>query len=273
MRRAFRVAMLRVFIAGVAALCTIPPAQAQPAATEERLYAIRARGELRVCTWPGYHGLSWRNPRTGEMEGLDVEMARLLANRLRVRLAFIEVLSTAIPAALEAGRCDVAMSGVTVSEERATRIAFSKPYLSTPLVGIASRASTRVRAWAEIDRPGVVVMVAEGAPAQDIMRETLRRAELAVLPPQRRRDAEVQAGRADVFITDMPFGTGLAMEQGWVRLVPAPPRFGETLSAYAVPRGDHAWLAEVNSFLAAVKSEGLLARAAERFGLAGLLVY
>ncbi len=265
--------MPAMIIAGLAAFCTGGLAQAQAQPAEDRLTAIRARAELRVCIWPGYHGLSWRNPRTGELEGLDVEMARLLAARLRVRPAFMEVLTPAIPAAVEAGRCDIAMSGVTVTEERATRIAFSKPYLATPLVGIANRASTRVREWDDIDRPGVVVMVAEGAPAMAIMRESLRRAELSVLPPHRRREAEVQAGRADVSITDVPFGTGLAMQQDWVRLVPAPPRFGETLTAYAVPRGDAAWLAEVNNFLAAVKSDGALARAADRFGLVGLLVY
>lgn len=234
---------------------------------------IRARAELRICVWPGYHGLSWRNPRTGELEGMDVEMARLLAARLRVAAAFVEVLGPAIPAAVEAGRCDIGMSGVTVTEERASRIAFSKPYLASPLLGIASRASTRVRAWDEIDRPGVVAMVAEDAPAQAVMRAALRRAELSALPPQRRPEAEVQAGRADVFITDVPYGTGLAMQQNWVRLVPAPPRFGETLTAYALPRGDTAWLAEVNAFLAAVKADGSLARAAERSGLLPLLVF
>ena len=262
-----------MIIAGLAAFCTGGAAHAQTALPEDRATAIRARGELRICIWPGYHGLSWRNPRSGELEGLDIEMARMLAARLRVRPAFVEVLAPTIPAAVEAGRCDIGMSGVTVTEDRATRIAFSKPYMATPLLGIASRNSNRVREWADIDRPGVVVMVAEGAPAQSVMRAALRRAELTVLPPDRRREAEVRAGRADVFITDMPYGTGLAMQQDWVRLVAAPARFGETLTAYALPRADGAWLAEVNSFLAAVKSDGSLARAAERFGLLGLVVY
>lgn len=240
---------------------------------EDRLAAIRARGELRVCAWPDYFGLSWRNPRGGELEGLDIDMARALAARLRVRLAVVETDILAITSAVEAGHCDIGMGGVTVTEERAARIAFTKPYLSTPLVGIANRASARVRDWAAIDRPGVVVAVSGGAPAEAIMRATLARAELSVLRPPRLREAEVQSGRADVFITDVPYGRGLAQQQEWVRLIEAPARFGETLMAYAVARGDAAWLAEANNFLNAVKSDGSLARSAERFGVGGLVVY
>lgn len=267
--------MLAGIIAGLPAICT-GPASAQPArgADPDRLGAIRARGELRVCVWPDYFGLSWRNPRSGELEGLDADMARLFAARLRVRLAFVEVLfGIGIVTAVEAGQCDIGMSGVTVTEDRAERVAFTKPYLSTPLLGIANRASTRVREWGDIDRPGVVVAVTEGGPAEAVMRGALQRAELSVMRSPRRREAEVQAGRADVFVTDVPYGRGLAAQQDWMRLVEAPPRFGETLTAYAVQRGDSAWLAEANAFLAAVKADGAMARVAERYGILGLIAY
>ncbi len=259
-------------MAGLGAVCTA--GLAQPAApVEDRLAAIRARGELRVCVWPAYFGITWRNPRGGELEGLDIDMARAFAARLRVRLALVESDNSGITEAVEAGTCDIGMSGVTVTEERAARVAFTKPYLSTPLVGIANRASARVRDWAAIDRPGVVVAVSGGAPAEAIMRASLRRAELNVLRLPRLRETEVQSGRADVFITDVPYGRGLAQQQDWVRLIESPGRFGETLMAYAVARGDAGWLAEANNFLNAVKSDGSLARSAERFGVGSLVVY
>ncbi len=267
--------MLAGIIAGLAALCTGAPRAQLPAppAAEDRLAAIRARGELQVCIWPEYHAVTWRNPRTGEVQGLDADMARLFAARLRVRLAFVEFSGQAMATPVEAGQCDIAMSGVTVTEARAARVAFTKPYLSSPLVGVTNRASARVRDWSEIDRAGVVVAVVEAAPAEALMRAALRRAEISTLRPPRRREAEVQSGRADVFITDVPYARGLAQQQDWVRLVEPPGRFGETLMAYAVARGDPAWLAEANNFLAAVKADGALARSAERFGLQSLLVY
>ncbi len=267
--------MLGGIIAGLTLFCTGETrAQTARPAEGDRLGVIRARGDLRVCVWPEYHGLSWRNPRNGELEGLDADMARLLASRLRLRLTIVEVMfGQGIVAAVEAGQCDIGMSGVTVTEDRAERVAFTKPYLATPLVAVVSRASTRVRQWAEIDRAGVVVAVTEGTPAEGLMRGALQRAELSLLRAPRRREAEVRSGRADVFITDAPYGRGLAAQQDWMRLVEAPPRFGETLTAYALPRGDAAWLAEANGFLAAVKADGSLARAAERYGILDLIAY
>lgn len=220
--------------------------------------AIRARGELRVCVWPGFFGMSWRNPRSAELEGVDIDMARALGERLGLRVAFVVVGMGEVISQLESNGCDIAMSGVTVTTERSQRVAFSKPYFSTALVGIANRASARVLSWQEIDRPGVLVAVAPGSQAEEVMRQS---------------EAEVFSGRADVFIASVPYGRGLAEQRGWVRLLEAPPRFGNTLMAYAVARGDAAWLAEVNNFLAAVKADGSLARAAERQGLQGLVVY
>lgn len=31
----------------------------------DRLHDIKARGELRVCIWPEYYGISYRNPKSG----------------------------------------------------------------------------------------------------------------------------------------------------------------------------------------------------------------
>ncbi len=234
---------------------------------------MRARGELRVCAWPGFHGMSWRNPRSGEMEGLDAEMARALAQRLGLRLVVVPVPQAGLVGQVEAGACDIAMSGAVITPERAQRVAFTKPYFSSPLLGIANRASARVREWAEVDRPGVLVAVSEGSHAEAAMRASLRRAEMTVLRSSRQREVEVLSGRVDVLVTSLPYARGLAEQENWVRLLEPPPRFGEALMAYAVPRGDSAWLAEVNNFLAAAKSDGSLARAAERQGLQGLVVY
>jgi ABC-type amino acid transport substrate-binding protein len=104
------------------------------------------------------------------------------------------------------------------------------------------------------------------------MRETLRNAELMVVRAPRTREAEVQAGRADAFIADRPYAQRMLLVHDWARVVEAPPRFGETLYAYAVARGDPAWLTEVNAFLERAQLDGTLARAAQRHGLAGHLL-
>ncbi len=271
--------MVGLIIAGLALIFEGFPqsavAQAQnptPAAPREALPAIRARQELAVCMWPDYFAISYRNPRNSELEGIDIDMARSLAARLGVGLRFVETNFAEFLNRVEAGDCDIAMMAVGVLPARAERVAFSKPYMASPVYGVTMRDSTRVQRFTDIDQPGVTVAVAAGTLMEPLMRTTLRQAELLVVRPPRTREAEVQAGRADVFMSDFPYTRRMLLMHDWARIIEPPAGFGETLYAYAVAKGDPAWLAEVNNFLTAAKADGTLARAAGRHGLSPIIL-
>lgn len=246
-----------------------------PAAPDrlERAAAIRSRGELAVCIWPEYYSISYRNPRNSELEGIDIDMARALATRLGVALRFVDTNFAEFMDRIEAGACDIAMMGVGILPARQQRLAFSKPYLASSVHAVTTRDSTRITGWQDIDSEGTVVAVAAGTLMEPLMRETLRKAELLVVRPPRTREAEVLAGRADVFMSDFPYTLKVTLLHERARVIDPPDRFGETLYAYAVARGDTAWLTEVNAFLTASKADGTLARAAARHGLTRILIY
>jgi ABC-type amino acid transport substrate-binding protein len=248
-----------------------PPAVAQPA-PRDALAGIRARRDVAVCMWPQYFAISYRNPRNSELEGIDIDMARALAARLGVTLRFVETNFASFMDRIEAGDCDIAMMAVGVLPARAERVAFSKPYMASPVYGVTTRESSRVNRFTDIDQPGVTVAVAAGTLMEPLMRSTLRQAELLVVRPPATREAEVQAGRADVFMSDFPYTRRMLLMHDWARIIEPPAGFGETLYAYAVARGDAAWLAEVNAFLEAAKSDGTLARAAARHGLTPIIL-
>ncbi len=187
-------------VALLAALLAAPGARA----AEPRLAAIQARGELLVCIWPEYVAISFRNPRSGELEGIDIDMARALAARLSVRLGFVETSFAQFMDRIEQGACDIAMMAVGITPARARRVAFSRPYLASSVHAVTTRTNARIQGWQEIDTPGTVVAVAAGTIMEPLMAETLRQAELLVVRPPRTREAEILAGRADVFMSDSP---------------------------------------------------------------------
>lgn len=275
-----RSALMRMALAIIAGIFPYCEAGAQsggtagaaPAPQRPRLEAIRARGELRVCIWPDYFAISFRNPRNSELEGLDIDLARALAARLSVRVAFVETNFTAFMDRIEAGDCDIAMMGVGITPARAQRMAFSRPYLASPVYAVAMRNSARIRNWADIDTPGTVVAVGAGTIMEPLMSRTLRHAELMVVAPPRSREAEIQAGRADVFMSDFPYTRRMLQMHDWAQVIDPPDRFGETLYAWALPLNDPAWLGEVNSFVGAMRADGTLARAAARHGLTPILI-
>ena len=98
-------------------------------ATRSQLAQIRERGVLRV----GYFAIdslpyAYFND-AGELVGLDVEMAHILAEELSVRLELVPVHHDQFEAQLQSGYCDVIMSGFVVTTQRAATMSFSAPYL------------------------------------------------------------------------------------------------------------------------------------------------
>jgi len=96
------------------------------------LKKIRARGVLRV----GYIGE--RRPFTffngqGDLVGLDVEMAHILARSLSVNLEFVPVDRATMFERLNQGYCDILMSGIAMTPERSESVRFSPPYLDINL--------------------------------------------------------------------------------------------------------------------------------------------
>jgi ABC-type amino acid transport substrate-binding protein len=236
-----------------------------------RLETIQARGALRVCIWPNYYSISFRNPRTGLLEGVDIDMARAFANDLGVAVHFVDSSFAELIAAMTEDRCDIAMHGVGVRADRADHMAFSDPHLISGIYAVTPLEHPSIKTWADIDQPGHIVVVQKGTYMEPEMRRYLKAADLAVVDAFLAREQEVQSGRADVFMTDFPYGKRMADLTDWARLLAPPEPLAPTPYAFAVPKGEPAWLARVNAFVAAVKADGRLRAAAERHGLLPIL--
>lgn len=251
---------------------TVPsrPAAAQPA--EPRLESVRRAGELRVCAWPAYFAVSYLNPRTNRLEGIDIDLAGQFADDLGVRVTFVETSFVGFMDELENDRCDVAMFSVGVTEERSRRVAFSAPYLRSDVYAVTTKSQQRIRAWADIDQPGVVVAVQRGTYMEPLMGRLLKRAQVLSVAPPQTREAEIQSGRADVFISDYPYTRRMLLFYDWTLVIEAPAPVAPTDYAYAVKKGDPGWLARVDAFVAAIKKDGRLAAAAARHGLSAIVV-
>jgi ABC-type amino acid transport substrate-binding protein len=228
---------------------------------------VLAAGELRVCVWPGYYGISHRNPNTQQLGGLDIDMARALASDLGVKLRFVDSSFSTLIDDVTRDRCDIAMFGIGITPARAERLAFSRPYLVSDVFAITTRSNRRVREWSDIDKPGVVVAVLKGTLHEQVMKERLKAATLLVVDSPRARELEVESGRADVFMTDYPYSRRMLDNVEWARLVSPPAPYHLTRYAYAVGPGQARWQARVDHFVAAIQVDGRLLESARRHKL------
>ena len=247
-------------------LALSPAASAGPV-----LDRIQARGAVKVCIWPDYYGITWRNPRTLQLTGIDIELSAELARDLKVKLEYVESSFPQLIEDLTGDRCDIAMHAVAVLPARAEKLKFSQAYLQSDIYGVTTR-SHRIKTWDDIDQPGMQVAVQAGTFMEPVMAAALKQAKLVVVKPPLTREQELEAGRVDVFMTDYPYSRRLLDNADWARLVSPTKAFHQLPYAYAMKPGDDAWLQRVDEFVAAIKRDGRLEAAAKRHGLAEILV-
>lgn len=232
-----------------------------------RLEKIKQNDEIKVCIWPGYFAISYRNPRTGELEGIDIDMAKEFADYLDVRLTFVDSSFGKIKENMTNGACDISMHGVGVRDDRKAFMDFSEPHLISGIYAVSMKTNDLIKTWDDIDQDGNVVVVQKGTYMEPVMRNYLKKAELSVVDNFKAREQEVEAGRADVFMTDYPYGKRMAALTTWAHLMEPKEVLAPTPYAYAVPKGEPDWLKVVNDFLKTVKADGRLKASAETHGL------
>jgi len=257
----------RVVCAGFLATAASGAALAGPV-----LDRVKAASTLRVCIWPDYYGITYRNPRTGQLSGVDIEMATEFARSLGARLQFVDSSFTRLAADVTQDQCDVAMFAVGITPQRQQVLRFSQPYLRSDIYGITTRGHRDVRQWADIDQAGIRVGVQAGTFMEPVMAQSLQHAQLVVVQAPATRERELESGRIDVFMTDFPYSRRLLDNADWARLISPPQPFHPVRYGYAVKPGDAEWLRAVDDFVAQVRRDGRLEAAAQRHGLSEIVV-
>lgn len=112
-----------------------PAAQQCPVSVQ----SIKEKGRLVMATsadWPPYEYVEG-----GQVVGIDVEIARAIAERLGVRLEVRDMKFAGLIEAVRRGEVDVVLADMAITPERERVVLFSIPYQVDPSTVIASAAS------------------------------------------------------------------------------------------------------------------------------------
>jgi cyclohexadienyl dehydratase len=244
------------------------PSNAEPT----RLERIINNKELRVCIWPDYYSITYRNPKTRHLSGIDIDISKDLAREMGVTIRYIDSNFAQLIDVLQQDRCDIAMHAIGITVARQEKMQFTQPYLRSDIYAVALRSNKTLNKWEELDQPNRVLAVAAGTVMEPIMRQQLKKAKLLLVKPPMTREQEVESGRADAFMTDYPYSLRMTDLTDWAKVIAPTTTFFETNYAYAVPLGDQALLHTVNAYLSSIKKDGRLLRFAKQNKLEKLIV-
>ena len=228
--------------------------------------AVRERGVLRVGTAGDYKPMSFLDPETGTYWGFDTELAEDLAASLGVE---IEYIPTSWPTLMEdtlAGKFDLAICGITITDARKEQALMSKGYLENgKTVLCRAEDAEKYTSLEAINRPEVRVMENPGGLNEKFARENLPDATLIIHEVNQEIPGLVASGEADVMITEV-------MEAGYYigqdsRL--AAPLIFEPFTngqlGVLLPKGSEDLLEYVNGFLDEEKDNGRLDELAGKY--------
>src|SRR5512139_2771535 len=91
---------------------------------------IVKKGELVIGTSGTQPPMTATNKK-GELIGMDVDISRAMTDAMGVKLKFVPIPFAELLAALEAGKVDMVLSGMTITAERNKKAAFVGPYIVT----------------------------------------------------------------------------------------------------------------------------------------------
>jgi ABC-type amino acid transport substrate-binding protein len=233
----------------------------------DKLDTIKQNGKINVCIWPAYYGISFLDQRTQKLVGIDSDLAVELAKDLNVDLEFVPSSFATLIKDVTNDKCDIAMFAIGNTESRRAKMQFTTPHLSSDIYAITTKTNKKIQSWEDIDKKGVVVAVAKGTYHEPVMKKKLQNAKLLVVNNYKAREVEVKAGRADVFMTDYPFGKRMLATTNWAKLIIPESTYHMTPYAWAMDYGNEKFYKRVEKFIEDIKKDGRLLKYAKKNGL------
>ena len=240
-------------------------------AKESTLDKIIKNNEIKVCIWPQYYGISYIDPRIQKIVGIDSDLAKELAKDLNVKLTFVKSSFPSLIKDVTSNKCDIAMFAIGNTEKRREKMRFTTAHLQSDIYAITTKTNKKVKTWNDIDKNGVIVAVAQGTYHEPIMKEKLKNAELVVIKGFKQREDEVQAGRADVFMTDYPYAKKMLEKTDWAKLISPENTYYLTSYAWTLNYSDDKFYNRVEQFIKDIKRDGRLLNLAKKNGLESIV--
>jgi len=238
---------------------------ALPLHAADLLDAAKGRGTLRIALEGTYPPFNFRDPKTGQLTGYDVDVARLVAAKLGLKPEFVTTEWAAILAGLGAGKYDVIISQVNVTPKREQAFDFSAPYTySTPQLIV--RRNERIEYKKLEDLKGRKVGVGQGSVFEQ-QAKAVPGVEVKSYPAAPENLQDLAFGRIDAALNDsLMVGYLLKSSQLPIR---AGARVGAVeRTAVAFQKGNPKFHAAVDKALGELRADGSLKAASMKwFGI------
>ncbi len=231
------------------------------------MMSIKSSGKLRIGVGlvPTF---ATKDPSTGELRGIAIELGRALAERLGVELVPVTYPGPGnVPEGLKTGAWDIGFLGVDAARQAV--LDFSIPYLQVDSTFLFP-AGSAYRGLNDLDKPGVRIATTRNGVEDLTLTRLIKVAEIVRVGSAGAGLEALKSGEAHAVAIARP--TALVFSEQLPGSRVSDDHYAVALHAIAVPKGESGRLNCVNEFVSSAKKSYLVQQAMERVGLRGAQV-
>lgn len=204
--------------------------------------------------------------REGGLMGFDVDVAKALADAMKVQLEIVPMPFGQLLAALENDEVDMVLSGLAITPERTEKVSFIGPYMMSGK-SILTRSSVLadISAAGEFNRKELKLLALSNSTSASFVRTVAPDAQLVEIGSYDEGVAMIIDGKADAMVADMPvcvLSVARYPDAGLVTL--EKPLTVEPIGI-AVSKDDPQFFNLVDNYLRAYEKTGILGKLREKW--------
>ena len=173
--------------------------------------AIKQKGKLVVATSPDYAPFEFQALVDGKNQvvGADIDMAQAIADELGVKLEISSMSFDNVLTSLQTGKADLAIAGISATDERKEVFDFSIPYYENKMSFLVRKAD--LDKYKDLSNLASANIAAQkGTVPETMVKEQLPNAQLTSLTNMGEAVNELQAGKVDAVHMDEPVALSYA---------------------------------------------------------------
>lgn len=231
----------------------------------DTLSDITKRGVLKVGLEAGYMPFEMKD-KQGNIIGFDVDIAKLIAKKMGVKLEMVNTEWDGIIPSLLTNKFDMIIAGMTVTPERNLRVNFSKPYLVVgQTILVRKGLAGKIKSYHDLNDKKYQVVSKIGTTGEQAIKKLIPKAKYRAYQTSQEAVLEVVNGRVDAFVYDLPFNATFVATKGKGKVIFLDQPFTYEPLAVAVRRGDPDILNWMNNFFNQIENDGTMAKLKSRW--------
>ena len=264
MKRLFNHAVLLLALMVFTAACSLIGANQEAGAgvgtaatPDSTLTRVTRRGELVLGTSGNMPPMT-QALADGKVVGFDIDMARLMASGMNVRLTIKVLPFDQLLPALERGDVDVVISNLTMTPERNLHAAFVGPYMTSGKCVITRRADlAKAEEAKDINVPETRLAALAGSTSADFVRTLLPRATLTLVQSNEEGVGLITDNKVDGMMADYPICLSILQRHPDAGFVSLMSLLNYEPIGIAVPAQDTLFINWTENFLQRLQGVGL----------------